>query len=109
MAISSGTERTRKNGTRTPLLMRRVLHECERRSLSLEAQGIIYKCLATEEVELEVIERAIQEAVSLSFLKHSSVDAPLFEAIMDAVLDDCSFEIPGSPQGMAYPVSFRVC
>ncbi|MGI6783786.1 MAG: hypothetical protein ACOX5A_06110 [Aminivibrio sp.] len=109
MAISSGTERVRRNGAKTPLLMRRVLHDCERRSLSLEAQGIVYRCLAGEEVELEVIERAIQEAVSISFLKHSSVDAPLFEAIMDAVMDDVSFEIPGSPAGRAYAQSSRVC
>jgi hypothetical protein len=109
VATSSATERARRNGTKTPLLIRRVLHDCERRSLSLEAQGIVYKCLAREEVALEVIERAIQEAVSLSFLKHSSVDGALFEAIMDAVLDDSSFEIPGSPLEKTYPSSSWVC
>ena len=97
MATSSATERARRNGTKTPLLIRRVLHDCERRSLSLEAQGIVYKCLAREEVALEVIERAIQEAVSLSFLKHSSVDGALFEAIMDRFWTTAPSKSPATP------------
>ena len=109
MATSSATERARRNGTKTPLLIRRVLHDCERRSLSLEAQGIVYKCLAREEVALEVIERAIQEAVSLGALKNSAVEPPLFDAIVDALLDDRSFEIPGSPSEKVYPSSCWIC
>lgn len=91
------------------LLVRRILHDCERRYLDPEAQGIIYRYIATEEVPLDITERAIQEAVSLGALKNSAVDAVLFEAIVDAILDDRSFEIPGSPCEKVYPSSCWIC
>ncbi|NLA91651.1 MAG: hypothetical protein GX843_08475 [Synergistaceae bacterium] len=109
MSILPETARVRRMEAKTPPPMRRVLHDCEKRSLSLEAQGIVYKHLAMGKVPLEIIERAIQEAVSLCGLKHSSVDGPLFEAIVDAVMDDITFEIPVSPLEMAYPSSSWIC
>ncbi len=43
------------------LEFKRVLHDLERRYLSPDAQAKIYRYLATEEVPLEVTERAILE------------------------------------------------
>ena len=68
-----------------------------------------YRYIATEEIPLEITERAILEAVSLGALKNSAVEAPLFDAIVDALLDDRSFEIPGSPSEKVYPSSCWIC
>lgn len=106
---SHNTDRARGGRLVDSLLVRRVLHDCERRYLAPEAQGRIYRYIATEEIPLEITERAIQEAVSLGALKNSAVEASLFEAIVDALLDDWSFEIPGSPSEKMYPSSCWIC
>jgi len=106
---SHRTDRGFGNRLVDSLLVRRILHDCERRYLAPETQGRIYRYIATEEVPLEITERAIQEAVSLGALKNSAVEAPLFDAIVDALLDDRSFEIPGSPSEKVYPSSCWIC
>lgn len=91
------------------LIVRRILHDFERRYLAPDAQGMVYRYFTTEEVPLDITERAIQEAVSIGMLKNSTVDALLFEALVDALLDDRSFEIPGSPLEKMYPSSCWIC
>ena len=81
----------------------------ERRYLAPDAQGKIYRYMVTEEVPMEIVERAIHEAVSLGQLKNSAVDAPLLEALVDALLDDRSFEIPGRSSEKVYPSSCWIC
>ncbi len=91
------------------LEFKRVLHDLERRYLSPDAQAKIYRYLATEEVPLEVTERAILEAVSLGRLKNAAADASLFDYLVDALLDDCSFEIPETASERLYPSSCTLC
>ncbi|GAB1398658.1 hypothetical protein MASR2M17_14100 [Aminivibrio sp.] len=86
-------------------LFRRVLHDMERRYLSPDAQGRVYRYMMTEEVPREIMERAIHEAVSLGQLKNSAVDASLLDALVAALLDDRSFEIPGNTSENIYPSS----
>ena len=88
---------------------RRVLHDLERRYLTPDAQAKIYRYFATEEVPLEVTERAIVEAVSLAHLKNAAVDASLFDFLVNALLDDCSFEIPETASERLYPSSCTLC
>ena len=92
-----------------PSGFKRVLHDFERRYLSPDAQSTVYRYLITEEIPLEVTERAIIEAVSLARLKNSAVDAPLFDCLVDALLDDCSFEIPETASERLYPASCTLC
>ena len=61
--------------------------------------------MMTEEVPREIMERAIHEAVSLGQLKNSAVDASLLDALVAALLDDRSFEIPGNASENIYPSS----
>jgi len=91
------------------LEFRRVLHDLERRYLAPDAQAKIYRYLATEEVPLEVTERAILEAVSLARLKNAAADAALFDSLVDALLDDCSFEITETASERLYPSSCTLC
>ncbi len=92
-------------GKKGNTLFRRVLHDVERRYLAPDAQGRIYRYMMTEEVPREIMERAIHEAVSLGQLKNSAVDAPLLDALVEALLDDRSFEIPGLSSENIYPSS----
>lgn len=97
-------------GRMTPsLLIRRVFHDFERRYLSEEAQGLAYRYLMTEEVPIEITERAVLEAVSLGQLKNSAVDGLLFDALVDALLEDRSFEMPGGSAEKVYPSSCWIC
>jgi ATP-dependent protease HslVU (ClpYQ) ATPase subunit len=91
------------------LEFRRVLHDTERRYLDPDAQARVYRYLATEEIPLEVTERAILEAVSLGRLKNVAVDAALFDCLVDALLDDCSFEIPETASEKIYPANCTLC
>ena len=93
----------------SPLAFRRVLHSSERRYLSSDAQAMIYRYFATEEVPFEVTERAILEAVSLARLKNGMIDAPLFDCLVDALLDDCSFEVSEMSHERLYPSSCALC
>lgn len=88
---------------------RRVLHDLERRYLSPDAQAKIYRYFATEEVPLEITERAILEAVAIGRLKNAVADASLFDFLVDALLDDCSFEIPDTASERLYPSSCTLC
>ncbi|MDI9370241.1 MAG: hypothetical protein GX181_02550 [Synergistaceae bacterium] len=100
-----------RHGRRTlpPCGFKRVLHDLERRYLAPDAQAAVYHYLITEEIPFEVTERAILEAVSLARLKNSTVDAPLLACLVDALLDDCSFEIPGTASERLYPASCTLC
>lgn len=93
----------------TPYVLRRVLHDSERRYLTCEAQGVAYRYIASEEFPMELIERAIQEAVTLGKLRNASVDGPLFEVLVEALVDDRSFEFPGSESEVVYPSGSLVC
>ncbi len=93
----------------SPYVLRRVLHDSERRYLTCEAQGIAYRYIASEELPMKLIERAIQEAVTLGQLRNASVDGQLFEVLVEALLDDRSFEFPGSESEMISPSGSLVC
>lgn len=93
----------------TPSGFKRVLHDTERRYLATDAQAVIYRYFLTEEVPFEVVERAILEAVSLARLKHSAIDAGLFDCLVDALLDDRSFEIQETASERVYPSSCTLC
>ena len=60
-------------------------------------------------IPFEVVERAILEAVSLARLKHSAIDAGLFDCLVDALLDDRSFEIQETASERLYPSSCTLC
>ena len=77
--------------------------------LTKEVQGLIYRYLLTEEIPLEITERAILEAVSIGMLKNSAVGTPLFEVIVEALLDDQSIETPGFPAEMVDLSNCWIC
>lgn len=77
--------------------------------LTGEVQGLIYRYLTTEEIPLEITERAILESVSIGMLKNSAVGTTLFEDIVEALLEDRSFETPGFPAEMVDSSNCWIC
>jgi hypothetical protein len=102
-----------KNASRetveTPYVLRRVLHDAERRYLTCDAQGVVYRYMASEEVPSELIEKAIQEAVSIGKMRSASVDGPFFEMLVETLLEDCSFGLFSGETERVYPSGCWVC
>lgn len=69
----------------------RMLHAMERWYLDPEAQTMVYRYLACEDVPSEVVEKAIDEAVAFGRAQRHPVDAEIFGAFVDTCLVDSCF------------------
>ncbi|MDD4836446.1 MAG: hypothetical protein PHU72_05030 [Dethiosulfovibrio sp.] len=66
----------------------RTLHDIERRYLNMEAQTMVYRYLACVDVPREVVEKAIDEAISFGRSQRKPVDAEIFSALVDTFFLD---------------------
>ncbi|MDR3265458.1 MAG: hypothetical protein LBT15_05540 [Synergistaceae bacterium] len=88
---------------------RRILHRLERRYLSPEAQALAYCLLSFGSVPAEVTENAMQQAVALGSVSDAVVDAPTFEALLEAVTLNPLFRIPFSETTCMPPFDYWLC
>lgn len=89
--------------------MRRIFHTLERRYLSPEAQGVIYSLLDAQSVSPDITENAIQQAVILGSMSGTVIDAPTFEAVLEAVTLNPAFSIPFTATFALTPSNSWVC
>jgi len=62
--------------------MPRIMHDIEKRYLTLGAQGLIYTSMWEEKISPEVAEIAIDEAVNLGKLNNFKIDEDLMRALI---------------------------
>lgn len=75
----------------------RMLDKLERQYLDIDAQGLAYRYMAMGDVPADVIEKAIQEAIYLGRMKNAQIDSLMFTALVEALLEDRTFDIHGAP------------
>lgn len=68
--------------------MIRTLHRKERHYLNLDAQSMVYRYLACQEIPNEIVEKAIDEAVAHGRAHHRPVDAEILSTFVDAFFID---------------------
>lgn len=80
----------------------RLIHDLERRHLSVEALGLACRYLETEEFPPEVAERALDESVRLGRSGRLRVGAELFSAVLEALWEEAA--LPPAGRESAFPV-----
>lgn len=73
----------------------RLIHELERRHLSVEALGLACRFLETEEFPPGVVERALEESVRLGRSGRLCVGADLFSAVLEALWEEAALPPAG--------------
>lgn len=74
----------------------RMFDKLERQYLDLDAQGLAYRYMAAGEIPADVLEKAFQEAIYLGRMKNAMIDSLMFEALVEALMEDRTFDIQGS-------------
>lgn len=73
----------------------RLIHDLERRHLSVEALGLACRYLETEEFPPAVVERALEESVRLGRAGRLFIGADLFSAILEALWEEAALPPAG--------------
>ena len=68
--------------------MIRTLHQMERHYLGIDAQSMVYRYLACQEIPNEIVEKAIVEAVAHGKTHHRPVNAEVLSTFVDAFFID---------------------